>query len=67
MSEKQPRFSMTVTYTDDQVPGYHAGTLAAVAKWLGRQVNVDSAQIARVTPARRWTPPSAGRWPAPHR
>jgi hypothetical protein len=48
MSEKQPRFSMTVTYTDDQVPGYHAGTLAAVAKWLGRQVNVDSAQIAPV-------------------
>jgi hypothetical protein len=45
---KQPRFSVTTTYTDDQPPGYFTGTWKAVAKWVGTQQNVADAQIAPV-------------------
>ena len=44
--KKQPRFSVTVTYTDEaKAPGYHAGTWAAVTKWLGGQQGVKDAQF----------------------
>lgn len=45
---KQPRFSVTTTYSDNQPPGYFTGTLAAVSKWVGKQQNVADAQIAPV-------------------
>jgi len=48
MTQKQPRFSVTVTYTDGQAPGYHAGTWKAVTTWLGTQQNVADADIAPV-------------------
>jgi hypothetical protein len=47
MTPRQPQFSITVTYKDDQPPGYHAGTWKAVTKWLGAQQNVADAQIGR--------------------
>jgi hypothetical protein len=50
---KQPRFSVTVTYTDEaKAPGYHAGTWKAVTKWLGQQQDVKDAQFAPAAPVR---------------
>lgn len=46
--KKQPQFSVTVTYTNGQPPGYHKGTWLAVTKWLGAQENLADAQIGRV-------------------
>jgi hypothetical protein len=48
MTPRQPQFSVTTTYTDNQPPGYHAGTLKAVSTWLGRQVNLKDADIKPV-------------------
>jgi hypothetical protein len=47
MTPRQPRFSVTTTYTDNQAPGYCAGTWLAITKWLGAQVNLADAQIGR--------------------
>jgi hypothetical protein len=46
---KQPRFTVTVTYTDEaKAPGSRTGTLKAVSTWLGTQKGVAKADMKPV-------------------